>query len=156
MKIPDIMLDKKWTRILGAYLLCLASFQTYIYLCIEDVGNIFLYDPRIGLYSILEMLFHGKIAMTEMMLIEWMSAAWLGFIAVLMCSGRSVIKTYIVIEALLFVLNITVIAILACKNIASTEGLRSLLIQTAPIVMIPTTIIPFAIILMRATITWRK
>jgi len=94
--------------------------------------------------------------MTEIMLIEWMSAAWLGIIAALMCSGRSIIKTYIVTESLLFVLNIIAIAILACQNIDSSEGLRSLLIRTAPIVMIPTTIIPFAIILMRATITWKR
>ena len=156
MKIPDIVLDKKWTRILGAYLLCLVSFQIYVYLCIEDIGNIFLYDPRIGLYGALEMLFHGKMKMSEMMFIEWMSAAWLGSIAVLMCFERPVIRIYIISESMLFILNITVIAIVAYVNYNSSHGFPTPLIRAAFVMMVPTTIIPFTLIAIGATVMKKK
>ncbi len=152
MKIPDIILDKTWTRILGVYLLCIVSFQVFVYLQIENIGNIFIYDPRIGLHAMLEMLFHGKMEMPEMMLIEWLTAAWLGCIAVLMVLGKSLIRTYVISESILFILNVVIVAILICENCGFLDEFPAHIIRAALVMMIPATIIPFLLIAARASI----
>jgi len=156
MKIPAIILDKKWTRILGAYLLCIVSFQIYIYVKLQSgIDIIFYFDPRIGLSALLE----GPLRIPKLyvLLVEWISAVWIGGIAALMLLGKNtIIRTYIVSEILLFLPNLMFAVLVVYFNVRPVTGFSIRELFCPLLVMLYTTIVPFFLIFMRATIMWRK
>jgi len=155
MKIPDITLDMRWTRILGFYLLCLVTFQIYIYGQLKNgIDILFYFDPRIGLAFLLNGLL--GIDKSVVMLIEWLSAFLIGSIALVLFIGRPIVKIYIVSEVLLSLPNLIFTILVLCINMHPAHGFSIRELFCPLLVMLYTTIVPFLLIIMRATLIWRK
>jgi len=158
VNIPDIVLDKNRTRILGTYLAMIASFQIYIYVQINaGMDILFYFDPRIGILAFREVLSHQTTEKLTVPLVEWLSAAWIGGIALLMVLGKNtIVKVYIISEMILFLPNLLFAVFVVYFNVRPVTGFSIRELFCPLLVMLYTTIVPFLLISMRAKIVQKS
>lgn len=142
------MIDPKWIRILGCYLLCIAGWQCFIY-SQDDSANLQLlyFDPRIGITAILEDVL--RISRYDSILFDWLIAGWLGVLGILMIVGKSIIRTYVISELILSAPNFVFFWLVIIVNMNPAHGFSIRELYYPVIMMVITTIMPFMIIYWR-------
>ena len=116
----------------------------------EKLIAIFYFDPRIGLYFI-----ESEIRGTELTvpgILQWLSAIWLLLISLLLLSGRSILKTYIISEIIVLIPTLFFCALIVLANLSTTHGFSIGELFFPVLVMMLFTIVP---VILAITI-WRK
>ncbi len=111
-------------RILGRYILIACILQVVLYFALalwkEGFDWLIYLDPRLGLFYF-ESGFRGKEEVAPT-IVRWLSAAWILTLAVLLVSGRSLIKTYIVSEVVLSIPNLLFVLAIISANLSAAPS----------------------------------
>ena len=104
--------EPKPRRLLGAYLFGLSLYQLGIYRW--PGGPPFILDPRAGIPVLLinHFSFDNKVIYP----VEWITAAWLVFMAAMICFRGTFLKTYLISELVLAAPTAYYIVVLAIQH----------------------------------------
>ncbi|MEO6392151.1 MAG: hypothetical protein ABIP75_09890 [Pyrinomonadaceae bacterium] len=83
--------------------------------------SLFYLNPRLGLHM-LELVATGREGSMPGVF-QWLAAGWIFALGVLLLSGRSLIKTYLVSEILLSLPNVMLIIVTLTSNLSPLRGL---------------------------------
>ena len=145
---------KQRAQWLSFYLLLASLLQICMYAAWsfspEKLIAIFYFDPRIGLYFI-ESGTRGA-ELTVPGILQWLSAILLLLISLLLLSGRSILKTYIISEIIVSIPNLFFLVLIALANLSPAHGFSVGELFFPVLVMMLFTIVP---VILAITI-WRK
>ena len=111
---------------------------------------LFYFDPRIGLFFI-ESGFRGA-ELRVPGILQWLSAIWLLLISVLLVSGRSILKTYIISEVIASIPNLFFFVVIVLANLSPAHGFSVGELTCPVLAMMVFSIIPVTL----AFRMWRK
>jgi len=147
----NLSLESKWSRVLGCYLLAIAIMQSFVYSqMLNDETDFFFYlDPRIGILAFLEILnVEGLhiLNQSDIQLLEWLTAGWLGYLGILFIMGRSPLVTYIVSELVLSAPSILFFIFVIIMSVRPATGFSVQELPYPLLVLALTTFVPLAFI----------
>lgn len=141
----------KW---LSVYLLLASLLQICMYaVCSfspEKLIAIAYFDPRIGLFFIESGIRGAELTIPG--ILQWLSAIWLLLISLLLLSGRSILKTYIISEIIVSIPNLFFVVVVVLANLSPAHGFSVGELFFPVVVMILFTSVP----LILAFTMWRK
>jgi hypothetical protein len=117
-------MNPRRSKILGSYLLVISLLQVCLYIAlavsVDTYDWLFYFDPRIGIFF-LETCVRGAEQIAPGLL-RWASAALLVTLGLLLLRGRSLVKTYIVLEVMLLLPNIVFFVLIIPANLSPAHG----------------------------------
>lgn len=134
-------------KILGYFVLAVCVLQIAIYLALAlskgSADWLIYFDPRLGLFYF-ESGLRGKEVVAPT-LVRWLSALWIFGLALLLLSGRRLVRTYIVSELVLSLPNVLFVMAILWANLSPSHGFSIGELLVPLIVMLVVSAVPLGV-----------